>query len=66
MYDRHQVYQAFRTIAPKCAEAGKPIYGYGNACDKTNRGQYKSQYYQRVTELYYSGDIEAAIKAAIQ
>lgn len=66
MYDRHQVYKAFSDIAPKCAEAGKPLYGYGNACDRTNRGEYKLPYYQKVTELYFTGDIEAAVKAAMQ
>jgi len=66
MYDRHKVYEAFRAIAPRCAEMKKPLYGYGNACDKTNRGEYKFPYYQRVAELYHSGDTEAAIRAAIQ
>lgn len=61
MLGRKEVYSHFSTLAEYLATQGKSLYmAYGNACDRTNKGEFKSPLYQETAELVQYGDMEGA------
>jgi len=64
LINRHQVYEAFSKIDDILVLEGLKLLGYGNACDRTNNGQYKFAHYQSIAKLYHDGNIEEAVECA--
>ena len=49
-FNRHQVY----AVCLLATAAGVKCNAFGNACDKTNKGEYKSPFYQEIAAEYYN------------
>jgi hypothetical protein len=48
IYNRHFVYEACLLASAE----GHDCMAFGNACDRTNRGEYKSEFYQTIARQY--------------
>jgi hypothetical protein len=48
IYDRHFVYNACLLASAEGYNCG----AFGNACDRSNRGEYKTDFYQSIAQQY--------------
>jgi len=49
-FNRHQVYAACLLATA----AGVKCNAFGNACDRSNKGEYKSSFYQEIAAAHYN------------
>lgn len=62
MLGRQEVYSLFSTLVEYLGAQGKTLrMAYGNACDRTNKGEFETPLYQETASLIKAGDMEGAI-----